>query len=233
MRSPRWGSPGPKLRPVVAAAFLAVVALLSVTPAAGTPVSTLTVRPSAALEQNGVVGTLDFGGFNTSGAGSPSTALTIAPGAVAATFHWLQTVSSVGGGRQAIAQAQLVAVVLGFSAFTRVQVLSPPDPNATGWINLSSDFSEVRYLAEGLYEVTGSLVAQGGSTLWQQSFYVHVVSPYHLVAINVLLVAIAIYEIYSIAKLGSTKSVRKPETSPTPPEAMPEELANEAGKGKP
>jgi hypothetical protein len=235
MRFPRGGVPGRKLRPVVVAALLAAVTLLGATPASGSANRGSGVRTDAALVQNGVLATLTFGGLNTSGAGSPSSALNLPPGAIAASFHWTDVpgLNPVGGGHTSIAQGEIAAMVLGFSAFTRVQVLSPPDPNASGWINLSSDFSEVRYLAEGLYEVTGTLTGQDGSTVWQQSFYVHVVSPYHLVAINVLLVAIAIYEIYNIAKLGSTRSLKKPETSPTPPEAMPEELAHEAGKGKP
>ena len=233
MRFPRAPGPGRMLRTVLAALLLTGLTIGSAVPVSASPASATGVRGSAAAIHSGVLVYLTFGGFNTSGAGSPSSALNIAPGAVGASFHWIQTTSGVGGGHPGIAQAQIAALVLGFSAFTRVQVLTPPSSNATGWINLSSDFSEVRYLAEGLYQVVGTVTGQDGSTLWQESFYVHVVSPFHFVVINIVLVAIAVYEVYNIAKLGSTKLLKRPETSPTPPEAMPEEMAAEAGKGKP
>jgi hypothetical protein len=231
MRFPRGGVSGRRLRLSVGAALLVALTILGAMPVSGASTYTGSSRPSNLTSANGLSGSLSFSGFATTGAGTPSSALTVGPGSVSASFHWDQSARSQG--HLAIAQAQIEALVFGFSAFTRVQVLTPPTSNVTGWVNMSSDFSIVRYLAEGLYQVVGTLTAQDGSTIWQESFYVHVVSSYHFVVINILLVLIAVYEVYNIAKLGSTRALKKPETSPTPPEAIPEEMSKDAGKGEP
>ncbi|MCI4350975.1 MAG: hypothetical protein L3K15_05625 [Thermoplasmata archaeon] len=230
MSFPRGGFPGPRFRLPVGAAVLVALTILGAVPASGATTFAGAARPSNVTSVSGLTASLSFSGFTTTGAGSPSSALTVSPGSVSASFHWDDTARAQ---HIPIAQAQIAALVFGFSAFTRVQVLQPANSNATGWVNLSSDFSIVRFLAEGVYQVVGSLTAQDGSTVWQESFYVHVVSTYHLVVINIVLILIAVYEVYNIAKLGSTRTYKKPETSPTPPEAVPEEMAKDAGKEGP
>jgi hypothetical protein len=166
------------------------------------------------------VGDLTFNGLETSGATSPSSALPVAPGIARTTFSWRD--QPVGGAAAIpVAQAQLQAFVFDFAAFSRVQTPTPAITSVTGQINLTGDFSTTQYLVEGVYQLEGTLTASNGSIIWSEYFYIHVEAPLHLTVLNLILVAIALWEIYAIAKLGSAP--------PTKPSAESSETKEAAG----
>lgn len=196
----------------VAALFVAGLALIPWF--SGVSVGAPPVPPAAhAQTPVGFSATLTFNGLQTVGATSVANALSVSPGIVTASFSWQDLVPV--GTSASVAQAQLLGYVFGFAAYNRVQVAS--NTSAAGSINLSGDFSQVRYVAEGVYELVGQLTATNGSTIWSETFYIHVLSTDHLTVVNIVLIAIFLWEVYAIAKLRSPPRLKKGGDSSMPP----------------
>lgn len=107
-----------------------------------------------------------------------------------------------------VTQGTLTVLFLGATVGTTSNAISGAVPGLSGNITLTSDFSQDKYLLEGVYQLETSLFDHG-QAIWNTSFYVWVHAPYHLTVINVALLLIGIFEVYQIAALGSVRVARK------------------------
>lgn len=102
----------------------------------------------------------------------------------------------------------LTVLFLGATVGTSSSSLSGAGANSSGTITLTSDFTQDKYLFEGVYQLQATLFDQG-QAIWNTTFYVWVQAPDHLTVINIALILIGILEIYQIAALGSVRVARK------------------------
>lgn len=145
-----------------------------------------------------------FDGTPTAGHTSPSTA-------IATTFDRpfaLQIDWSAHGG--ALGRPILVTVdgaratipLLGQPIVTQEVDEQSPVATPSGSLNATLGFTQDRYLVEGVYLVQVTLLGPNGTNEASQSFYIHVTAPYHLVALNVALGALILYELYAVLTIG-------------------------------
>jgi hypothetical protein len=105
-------------------------------------------------------------------------------------------------------KAELTVLFLGATVGTTSNSLQGEGAQTHGQINITSGFSQDKYLFEGIYQVEASLFDQG-QAIWNETFYVWVQAPDHLTIVNIALILIGFFEIYQIAALGSTRVARK------------------------
>jgi len=105
-------------------------------------------------------------------------------------------------------KGEVIVLFLGAAVGTSSSSIQGAQPAGSGTINLSSDFSQDKYLFEGVYQVQASLFDRA-TAIWNTTFYVWVQAPDHFTVINIALILIGIYEIYQIAALGSVRVARK------------------------
>ncbi|MCI4332022.1 MAG: hypothetical protein L3K19_09310 [Thermoplasmata archaeon] len=151
-----------------------------------------------------ITGALTYNGQPTANASGPTSALGISFNTPATVeFFW-----QAAGGKISqplsisIQTAELRVYFLGLSVWTKDQTLSPPSVSPKGTVNLTADFTLNRYLLEGLYELSGSLIEPNGTVAWSENFYLKVMAPNHLTAVNLGLGLVAVYEAYTIATVG-------------------------------
>ncbi|MGI0133328.1 MAG: hypothetical protein ACREDK_09640 [Thermoplasmata archaeon] len=141
-----------------------------------------------------------FDGMPTWGHGSPSTAFST-------TFDHpfdLKIAWSAHGGALGtptlvtVTGARVSVVLLTESAFTKEVDERNPLPAASGAINMTLDFTQNRYLVEGVYLLSVTLLGANSSTVATQTFYLHANATYHLVALNVGLAALILYEVIGV-----------------------------------
>jgi hypothetical protein len=149
-------------------------------------------------------GAVTYNGQATANASNPSSALSVSFGSTAnLDFSWHASGGKINQPLVIPVQtARLQVMFLGLSVYTKDQTLSPPSSTPNGTVNLSADFTLNRYLLEGLYELSGSLITPNGTVAWSENFYVKASAPYHLTAASIGLALIALYEVYTIAIVG-------------------------------
>jgi len=135
-------------------------------------------------------------------------------------FNWSGT-SSV-----TIANAQLQMFYFGFAVTTRTVTETNPTASASGHIPLTWTPLSIAYVLAGLYKITASFIAPNGTTMFSENFYLRATALYGFVAaIPIVLLIIAIYEVYALVRSGRYAMLgRKPATPPpsTPPPKTPE-----------
>jgi len=107
-----------------------------------------------------------------------------------------------------ITEAALSVQFLGATVGTTSNTINGATPQLNGQINLTSDFTQDKYLFEGVYQVVASLFDHG-QAIYNTTFYVWVQAPDHFTVVNVALILIGLYEIWQIAALGSVRVARK------------------------
>lgn len=176
-----------------------------------------TVHPAA-----GRAYAVTWNGVDVSTAGTPSSALAIDFTQTANLFFNWTSAPSGSAGAVAINDARLQMFYFGFAVSTRDQILSTPDYNLSGHIPLSWAPFSVGYVLEGVYLLTASFVEPNGSTAWSENFYVRANAPLGFVAvIPIVLLVIAVYEVYALARSGryaalGGKGASPPPSSPPP-----------------
>ena len=112
--------------------------------------------------------------------------------------------------------ARVSLLLLNFATFTQETDLRNPAPAYAGTINMTLDFTQDRYLVEGVYLMSVTLLGQGGAGIASQTFYFHATATYHLVALNLGLAALILYEIVGVLTEGRR---RAPKSAPHAPPA--------------
>jgi hypothetical protein len=201
---------------------LAILALLlfSHAPAAPQPIRTASSGPLSP--------TIVFNGVNINSHDSLSSAIvTNFSGVFSTAFSW----SSTTGAPQTVTQVQIQLLFFGTSiATSSAQFLQT---GVSGNYTLKSDFTQNRYIYEGVYEIKAT-ISNDGTTLYSQNFFIWIQATDHLTVVNIVLIALIILEIYEVAALGRVKRPKKPKgTAPseTTPAAQP--TAEEAGGAEP
>ena len=184
------------LRLVTAAVLLMLLALPTVAFAA----AARPVAPAAGLEPAQTTPAVTWNGVDVASANSPSSALTISYNAAAnVAFTW----SSTYGPTANVATARLAMIYFGFALSTRdvppvAGGLGPSESAVMNWT-----VGPIQYLVEGIYGVTASLIAQNGSTVWSENFYLKITAPGSiLAAVPILVILIMVYELYNVARSG-------------------------------
>ena len=198
-----------RARPLVAAAVIVVALALNLgafaSPArAQSPLAT-PGSPSTVINMTTV-----FDGTPTAGHSTPATA-------IATTFDRpfaLQIDWNAHGG--ALGRPILVTVdgarasipLLGQPVVTQEVDEQSPVASPAGSLNATLGFTQDRYLVEGVYLVQVTLFGPNGTNEASQSFYIHVTATDHLVALNIALGALALYELYAVLTIGRRQRAR-------------------------
>jgi hypothetical protein len=187
---------------VVGLSALALVLLMA--PLAPQPSHSSGLHAAATGASPSVTANVVFQGSSVSSHGTAGSAIvTSFGGAFTTVYYWNATVGSA-----LVTQAFLTLKFFGATVGTSSQSISGAVPETSGQINLSSDFSQNKYLFEGVYQLEAILLDHGQS-LFSTTFYVWIQAPYHLTVVNIALVLIGGYEIFQIAALGSVRVARK------------------------
>jgi hypothetical protein len=199
---------------VVVTMLLLLPSAALATPTQGASVSVTPLAASGALEAN-----VSWDGTNISTAGSGSSAFHISFGSsVNLYYHWEQPTGIVSTGVPwSINDARLQIFYFGFALGTRD--VTTATGNTSGHI-LMSDWNTgpLEYVIEGLYKLTASLLATNGTTAWSQSFWVSVAAAYFiLAALPIVLVLLAIYELYNVATVGKQQALKGKKGGSAPP----------------
>ncbi len=156
---------------------------------------------ATASETANFAGTVLWNGAATASATSPSSAIQTSFGQVATvTFSWSWTGS--GAPPFGVSNNRLHVLFFGVSVFTKDQAFQPAKSAATGSYALTSDLTSSRYLLEGIFLLDAQIISDAGKIVWSETFYVLVTEPYHLVAANIGLAALAIYEVVQLVRVG-------------------------------
>lgn len=115
-----------------------------------------------------------------------------------------------------ITQAVVAVLFLGAVVGTTSNTINGATPNVTGQITLTSDFTQDKYLFEGVYQLVASLFDHG-QAIYNTTFYVWVQAPGHFTVVNIALILIGLYEIWQIVALGSARVARKQLGLDSPP----------------
>jgi hypothetical protein len=122
-----------------------------------------------------------------------------------------------------ISDARLQMYYFGFALSTRDVLISNPQPANNGTFTMTWAAGAIDYLLEGTYRLTATLLTPTGDSLWSQNFYIHASAPLDiLAAIPIILVLIALYEVYGLLTCGrqsggAGKAKPSPPASDTPP----------------
>lgn len=127
-------------------------------------------------------------------------------GAFSTAFTWTPT----GSGGLTVTQAEIQLLFFGTSIATSSGQFLKLGANS---YTLSSDFTQNRYIYEGVYEIVATL-SNNGTTLYSQGFYVWIQATDHLTIINIVLILLLILEVYEVAALGRMKIPKQPAAAP-------------------
>jgi len=192
----------------VALALAAVALLLNVPALAGaaSAAPAATSRPTA-----GTGYTVTWNNVDVSTAGTTASAISIDfTQSATVLFNW------TGSTAVTIGSAQLQMFYFGFAVATRTATVTNPVAQAAGSIPLTWTPLSLAYVLEGLYKITASFIASNGSTIFSENFYVRANALYGFVAaIPIVLLILAIYEVYALLRSGRYAMLgRKPESPP-------------------
>jgi hypothetical protein len=165
---------------------------------------------------HGFFGQVTWNGVNVASASSTSSPLGIQFSDTAHLYYnWSSTTNLYN-----INRARLQFFYFGVSIATRVVTLQGSTPGLFGAFELNWTPGSIQYAVEGLFRLTAGLVEPNGSTIWSENIFVHATAPLGLLAaFPLVLLAIAIYEIYELAYVGREaargRMGKKPPSSPT------------------
>jgi hypothetical protein len=212
-------------RPAVLAVFGLVLLLVPAVPASHPPAAIASAESVAAGPASVVhlQATVSWNGHNISEARGVHSAfpVTYSSSSLLA-FHWSAPASSVP---VPVSTARVELYFFGYGVGAR-DVSQAPSPTATnGTINLSWDGANaLRWLAEGTYAATASLLDGTGSTLWSENFYLRVTAPYSLLAlIPIVLLLLGIFEVAALLRSGYEPPSKPPPTTRNAEKAEPPE----------
>lgn len=205
----RWG---------VALATVAFLLILSAVPGIARAAPVRTESIFGGLPSNGtnlINARFTFNGVGVAKASTPTNAISaVWETPFNATYTWPATGTSAPVGVQS---AVLQIWYFGAVIASRSEALTG-SAQTSGTIHLTSDYSQNRYLIQGLFALKADLDSANGTVLWSQSFYIQIMEPYDLVITNVGLVILIIYEIYAVVTSGRSERPRAPKTEkPTEP----------------
>jgi hypothetical protein len=217
MRFPR--RPGRRLSfSGIAVAALVVLLLVSIPVPARASGSSSSLSPRAAAASPW---TVTWNNVNVRTAGSVTSALSIDfTQSANVLFNW----STGSTATVTINDARLQMFYFGFAVTTRDQNVNNPVAQSSGQIPLSWTPLSIAYVLEGVYKITASFIAPNGTTMFSESFYVRAAAIAGIVAaIPIVLLAIAIYEIYGLVISGryAVPARRKEAPAATPPSQTP------------
>jgi hypothetical protein len=201
----------PRVSLAIAVLAFALVGLLLNIPSATTASSA--PRSAAVQPASGVSGDVTWNGVDISTLGSISSALSIDFSQSANLYYNWSNVPAPG-----INDARLQMFYFGFAVATRDVSLSAP--LQSGHVPLNWTPLSIGYVLEGVYRLTASVIAPNGTTMWSEDFYVRGNAPLGVLAvIPIVLLIIAVYEIYALVRSGRYAALgRKPAAPPeTPP----------------
>lgn len=197
---------------VVVGVFLIAPSGALAAAAAPAPHAVATVEPAA----SGLSAYATWNGVNVATAANASAAFRMSFGAnVTVIFYWTQ---ATGSAPIAVDDARLQIFFFGFALGTRdiTTVGAATSPlSMNNW-----NTGPLQYILSGTYQLTASLLATNGSTVWSQSFWVNITAPYYILALlPIVLILIAIYEVYALCTVGKYAMIGRPPKSsePTPP----------------
>ena len=203
----------PRVSLAIAVLAFGLVGLLLNIPASSAASSS--PRSSAVQPAAGVFGDVTWNGVDISTLGTISSALTIDFSQSANLYYNWSNVPAPG-----INDARLQMFYFGFAVATRDVSLSAP--LQTGHVPLNWTPLSIGSVLEGVYRLTASVIAPNGTTMWSEDFYVRGNAPLGILAvIPIVLLLIAVYEIYALVRSGRYAALgRKPAAPPeTPPPA--------------
>ncbi len=112
-----------------------------------------------------------------------------------------------------VSDARLQIFYFGAALATRDVIESAPQAASSGTMDMTWNAGFLEWAAEGIYQVTASLLATNGTTVWAESFYVHVAAPYSVLAVlPLLLLVVGIYEVYGLLTSGRYARRNRPAT---------------------
>ncbi|MGA7924298.1 MAG: hypothetical protein WCA77_10025 [Thermoplasmata archaeon] len=196
----------------VAIGAVGFLLVLSALPGVATAAPVRTSSLFSGLPSNGtnvIDARFTFNGIGVTHASTPANAISaVWETPFNATYTWPANGSAAPVGVQS---AVLQIWYFGAVIASRSEALTG-SAQTSGTIHLTSDYSQNRYLIEGLFALKADLDSSNGSILWSQSFYIHITEVYDLVITNVGLVALLLYEIYAIVTAGRSERPRPPKS---------------------
>ncbi len=166
----------------------------------------------------GVNATVTWNGVNVCSGGSASSAFSVdLTQPIGLRYNW----SGPVGHTLSINDARLQMFYFGFPLATRDVTTVGGVAGSSGSFVMNWTPGVIAYVLEGLFGLTASLLATNGTTVFSEGFYVHANAPYGiLAALPIILILLAIYEVYNVARSGRQAALRKTEkaTAPRPPE---------------
>lgn len=179
----------------IAATFaLLAFLVLSTSPALPPPLRPAVSGPLSA--------TILFDGVNINNHDTVGSAIvTNFSGAFSTAFTWTPT----GAGGLTVTQAEIQLLFFGTAIGTSSGQFLKIGANS---YTLSSDFTQNRYIYEGVYEIVATL-SNNGTTLYSQDFFVWIQATDHLTIINIVLILLLILEVYEVAALARMKVPKK------------------------
>jgi hypothetical protein len=159
---------------------------------------------SAGHVSGGIDGKVTWNGVDIGQASNSSSAFQVSytMPSIDVRYFWNSTIA---GASYNISTIRLQMFFFGFSVITRDV---PPINQSTGDLTWDA-VSELRWLAEGTYALLASLIGTDGRAYWNEVFYVHVSAPYSLLAAApIVLVALLLYELYSVATSGAKDAAK-------------------------
>lgn len=164
-----------------------------------------------------------WNGVNIDTATSPSSAIaTDFATPTVLHFHWASRSPGAPGNAPlplyTISDARFQYFLFGLPVETRDEVASNATAASSGSFNMSYDPGVYRYLAEGLFAATATLLTPNGSALWSQDFFFRASAPYSVLAVlPILLLLILAYEVYQLATVGRAAAPPPRRVRPNPP----------------
>ncbi len=202
----RRGGPTASLRGVRRAPLLLAVALLLLPLVSAAPVGGATLPRSPTPTATTVTATVTVQGQPTAPATSVASAIsTTLNGPLPIIYTW--QASGPAGTLATISTARLQLYVFGV-ALNSVEVdITNPQAAANGTVTMLADFTYAHYVIGGVYQMEATLLAAGGATAYTEWFYLRLTTPYDVNVATVVAGLLIIWEIYTIAELGSVRAV--------------------------
>lgn len=200
---------------LAASTLLVLSGLLAggVAPAVGlshAPARVGTITLASAAPPGPVHAFVTWDGTNVSTATSDSSARSVN---LASTITLRYIWSSAG--LHTISDARLQMFYFGFALSTRDVLDENPQPANNGSFTMTWQAGTIAYLLEGTFRLTASLLDPAGNTMWSEDFFIHANAPFSLLAaIPIVLVLIAVYEVYGLLTSGREPPLSKPASRP-------------------
>ncbi len=184
---------------------------------------------SNAQASGGIVASVTWNGQNICSASGASSALSVD---FTKSAHVVYTWNSTGNGPVALTDARLAMNYFGFALATRDVGPVSPSVATNGSFVMDWDPGALTYVLEGLYGLTATVFASNGSSVWSESFFVKATAPYTiLAALPILLIVIAVFELYAVARSGRQSAIAPKKGTPPPPPPTSDSGADSASEG--